>query len=543
MQPLKIFPSYIPPGPGPYSRFDAYRMLEVGNKLRTCDLWQFPVLPGAFLTCLDIAAGREWRLSGPVRGVQRAAEWLHNAATFSYDGTIDYGYESFVKRIYGDSMTLGRMQWTWEDEKPLRYCDPPFMRYNVEERQWYDYITKDEFDYDKVVTYHPVPIGANGLFIAPLSSVITTAQLAWLIREHDKASADGRKIRDMFIVNGEALADQMKDSVEQIAAIWAGADPTKDGINIIHVDLPQGTSVADMVHRLGLANIPETLEREKFALAYANEISSCLGLSLRHFFNGNESNTNRSLEEVQEARQSTKGPAAFMRSFQRQMNQSGALKQFGRNIRFEVVEEIDSQSQKVDAEVLRLYAEAFSVFADKLQGVVDLSAMVAWMQSKGQLPADLEIIASGGANSTTLVSSDQARTPKEGETIEESDKEPSTLASKEKAIGYGEIAIDQTGRIVERRKRVISVSSLMEKAATRRDKGAQESASFRDVLLSARTENKKRFLTLASWHGHDDSEFNRLKVACLEDTLTERDYQIINDALIFEPLLEKRNAA
>jgi hypothetical protein len=219
---------------------------------------------------------------------------------------------------------------------------------------------------------------------------------------------------------------------------------------------------SDVIASVGLAKIPEGLDREKFTMQYVNEIAAALGLAMRHFYTGQENGTNRSLEEVQEARQQLKGPAVFVRSAQRNLNNSGCFRQFGKNVRFAFVEEVDAQSMLNEAKVLQLYAQGFAIFQKGLNGVVNIESLVAWLQSKGILPADLEIIK--GALKNVLQDSDPAVGTNPQETIVESDPLPSPDAKSlqnDSGLNYDEVSIDQDGRIVERRSKIISLDNLL----------------------------------------------------------------------------------
>lgn len=515
------------------------KMIQFGHEIRDKTLWQYPFLGEAVKTCIEIAATREWRLSGQERNIARTFEWLHNAATYNHDGIVEYGFEQFIKRLYMDNLCIGRQMFTWGiDGDPLRYLDPVYTNFYLQERKWVEHYTHEDFPLERVVVNHPIPFGSDGKFVSPVSLVVPSGMLMWLIREHDKASADGRKIRDIFIVKGEELATQLIESFQDVLAVWSGADPTKNGVNIVsYEDALGNVPASDVIHRIGLANIPENFNREGFTMEYINEISAALGLAQRHFYSGQENGTNRSLEEVQEARQQLKGPAAFIRTLQRQINQCGALKQFGKNIRFAFVEEVDTQTMLSRANVLKLYSDALSNFVDKLAGYVNIESLVAWLQADNILPADLEIItpAKNANQGNVIQESDQTPTPNKAnnEIVRNSDEQPTT----EKALpplDYDEITIDQDGRVVERREKVFSFHKILEHKI-REDlsdamtEEAHTPKAFTDLLNESRLRHYEKFINAAMGSFEDDNErdeYNRLK-ALEKSALTERDYQSI----------------
>lgn len=495
--------------PGFHSRQYVYEMLRFGRAIRDEHLWQFPLLPSATYTFQQMASGREFKVSGSERAVARAIEWLNNAVTMTYEGVLEFGYEQFLKRRALDYNCVGRTMFHWDKGKPLRYLDPCDMMYLLSDGKWLNQYTGERFDPAQISLHHPLPVGGSGAFVAPLGPVIPTAMLAWLVREHDKASTDGRKIRDIMIVIGESLADEIKGAVEQLISTYTGkANPAENGVPLVHAELVQGLKAADMVTRLGLSNIPEGFSRSDFQFEYVNEVAAALGISLRHFWNS-EKATNRALEEVQETRQQQKGPSAFVRTEQRQINASGCLKQFGRNVRMGFIEEVDVQSREVNAKVLKLYAEGLQIFAQVFGGEVNGEALLAWLQSEDILPADLELITDLGA----MQNPDVLQTPVDGAAQGQSDPKP-TPAKKSKSapLDYDEITMDSTGRILERRAKVISFEKIL-KSRLLEDEDymstiveEEQPITFEQALKMARNRNAAKFfknVREGQWEGQE----------------------------------------
>lgn len=475
-------------------------MISYGRQIRDDILPQYPILPGAMYIWQQMASGREWTVSGKPRSVARAIESLNNTQTLLYDGTVDYGLEQFERRRSYDYNCIGRTMFTWGEGQPIRYLDPAVMTYYMEDKEWEDGYTNERFDVKHVVVNHPIPIGGGGNFVSPISYIIPTAMLAWLIREHDRASADGRKIRDIMVVAGQALAEQIEEAVKKTLELWAGGDVEKNGIPVIYVDptdLGPGVKVADMITRIGLANIPEGFNREQFQFQYVNEIANALGLALRYVWNS-EKATNRALEEVQEARQSQKGPAAFVRTEQRLISNCGFLNQFGADTRFGYVEEVDIASQEINAKVLKLYAEALQIFVTNLGTVVETEALVAWLQREEILPADLNII-----SQSNRTNPESKPTPIDGAIKANSDGAPPS--SKQKSLEDGEITMNSKGMVIERRNNIFTLQRAVSEeleteyaASPTVDDKSPTIISFMEALKSARKGNVEKFKALST---------------------------------------------
>lgn len=502
-------------------------MLNFGKAIRDELLWQFPLLPGAVFTYQQMCSEHQWKVTGKPRAVARTVEYLNNAQTLLYDGTVEYGIEQFIRRRSIDHLAVGRTLFTWGvDGGPLRYLDPTTVRYEPNSRKWRDSLTGDEFDAKQIVINHPIPIGTTGNFVSPLSFVMQTAQLAWLIREHDRASADGRKLRDILIVVGADLAENIGKSVEIVLKLWAGADPTSIGMPIAFVDgvLP-GIKASDLVHRLGLAEIPPEMDRDAFQFQYVNEISDAIGLALRYIWNS-EKATNRALEQVQQERQSEKGPAAFVRSEQRLYNRCGMITQFGEDTRVGFIEESDNTSNMTNATVLQLYSQALGAFAQVFNGKVNADAFLAWLQRDDILPADLDLITTG-----VMVKPEEPPTPMGGKVSQMSDDLTGQRKSyTSKILDYEEISMDLNGKIVDSRAKTFSFSTAigaeMLAAKTENDKIA---ISFMDALAKVRSESLAEFKSQMTSGKINDSVAK--SIFSHIDDLTADDYREIKRIL------------
>lgn len=454
------------------------RMLELGKGIRE-NYTRYPILPGAVHTYLDLAATREWVVSGQPRPAARAVDWLNNAETINpYTGMVDYGFEQFERRRALDHLCVGATAFASNDypEAALEYIDPTGLRFihetrrvngrvqkvQPDDRTWY-YDNQRFFKNKELWLHYPIPVGSGG-YLSPLMHLLPTASLAWLIRESDTATVDGRRIRDIIFIQS-TLADTVEEAILTQLALWSGANPEEVGIPIIPI---QGATmpIKDMFARLGISEIPPTFDREKFEFSFVNEIGGAIGLALRHFWN-NERTTNRALEVVQEQRQQQKGPSSFIRSEQRLINRTGLLKRFGGSVklptRFSYIEETDSASLKDRAEVLKFMAEAFGVFFDRLQLSVKPESLVAWMQSLGQLPYELEFVQAGQAPKGEIIPSDETSSGNSERVQQSSDPAPSSLEQIEKSLGLSEVMINQDGQVILKRAQFFSLNMILEK--------------------------------------------------------------------------------
>lgn len=509
--------------PGIYGYTHVSQALDFGRQIRDELIHRYPLFPEAVDIFVQMASTREWIISGPPRQVPRAVDAINNAKTITFDGYVEYGFEQFLKRTSRDYICVGRHSYLWEEGGDLTYIDPCFIDFDISKQKWYDTEIGTQYNRDDVIVSHPKPIGRSGAFLSPLFSVIPTAMLAWLIREHDSAAIDGRKIRDIIVTIGQELANQMATAVEETIDLWAGkVDSASLKIPIVYVEEDEVKDVRSAVTRIGISEIPDGFDREGFQFAYVNEIASATGLPLRRIWNS-EKATNRALEEVQEQRQQLTGPPVFIRTLQRLLNgRNGIGTRYGRKTRFGFVEEVDTQSRSVNAEVLRKYAEGLKIFAEVFNGQVNGKALLAWLQSEHILPEDLDLISDIGI----MQSSDTVPTPDNGNIQTSSENNPSPVLQNgsEKSfsvswtdeniqtfLDYGEMAMNGDGRVIERRNRVFSFQKVLEKALELDPEFMQSPAfdstslDIEDALIEARETAKARFIGIVSEPGFDKS--------------------------------------
>ena len=460
--------------PGSGVRTSIALMIQQGHLLRDNYVWQYPLLPGAINIYQEIASGREWKVSASTAAAaQRAVDWLNESVSYNNDGTIEYGFESLIKRWVLDYLCIGRIIAT-DKRDQFEYLDPVYMRFNFsQEPNWVHTYHGTIYKPSDLLIHHPMPIGGSGFFIAPLAPVIPQAMLAWLVREHDSASLDGRKIRDIVLVGSRELGEMIATAIEKSVALWSGADPRDNGVPIVYVEsLVQGTKMEDYIARLGISNIPANFDRGTFEFNYANDIASVTGLALRQFYNS-ERATNRALEEVQATRQQQKGHESFIRSIQRMIEASKVLKKrFGNSVRQSFIEEADLESQTTRAVVLQGYATALEKFASIFGGTVNGDAFLAWLQSEGILPADLELITDLGTmvapEAPSIMDTASVEANPEASALTSGDKttakkEPTPAPQQKSAdvLDYDEVSVDSRGRIMERRHRVYTVEKII----------------------------------------------------------------------------------
>ncbi len=492
-------------------------MNKVNAQLRDKDLYKYPILPGAVEVYQQMASGREWQIIGKPKPALRAVEWLNNAKQVDpSSGLPIIGFENFLKLRSLDHVVIGRTAFALHKVrgKPvpeLRYIDPTALTFQrnqkgtspvttgvaenqgvvkevaPSEKVWYH--NGYFYRLDEVTLNHAFPIGTNGLYISPIAYIIPTAMLAYLIRDHDTASTDGRRIRDIIIVGSPELSAGIEQAILTQLALYAGDDATKLGIPIVEMNNLAGTKIADQVFTMGLSKIPDQFDREQFEFAYVNEIAAALGLSLRYFWN-NERTTNRALEEIQEQRQALKGPSTFVRTEQRLINQCGALEIIGggkNTLTFSFVEESDTGSALKNAQVLQLTTQALATVAGVFSANISLDALLAWMQSIRVLPNDLDLITTNDVTDGEILGSEgtDMPDPDNNEQITEAKpantppvgNKPSTSgantsgqtdssqrpAPKKRANvpDYDEVSVDRNGNIQERRHRVFSTRKML----------------------------------------------------------------------------------
>lgn len=504
------------------SRLRTYNMLAYGRQIRDEWIWQLPLLHAAAYTYQQMCAGREIKVSGTPRGVAGAIEWFNNAVTYTYDGMVNYGFEDFEKRRALDHIAVGRRLFYAPMDGPLEYLDPTEVFFDRQNREWYSSLTARRFPEADVHVDHAIPLGGSGLFVAPLAGVIPMGMLAWLVRDHDKASLDGRRLRDIILVRGSELADLIASSIKQYILEYTEPNPEKNNVAVVYFNETSGTPMPaqDMVGRLGIAEIPNGFDRKTFEISYANEIGGGLGLALRHFYNIEQA-TNRALEEVQEARQQQKGPSAYVRSEQRIFRRPQLMRRFGRKTRASFIEEVDIQSRKVNAEVLALYSQAAKTINEIAPGRISLDALFGWLQGDDVLPADVNILNPPGVTEPGIDldkqdNPDKLSTPNEKEGIQQRNLDKS-LGDE---LDYGEVTMTLDGKIIEQRHKVFSIEKAMaleiasnveEIEAIQAVQRLESLKTFADVLEQSANANLELLKDL------DDAAFNNLIAEYPED--------------------------
>lgn len=515
---------------------DLKAMLTVSNKLRDQALWELPLIGAAASTYQDLASTREWQVQGKINFVQRTVELINNAATYDIEtGYVTRGFEQFLRRRALDHITVGRTAFATrhiEDKGKFEfeYLDPtrlffqrtskvgtnrsPVPPVKPEEKIWrYGYEAEPTLQSREVTLNHPIPIGFNR-FISPLLLVYPTALMAWLVREHDTASLDGRKIRDLFIVD-ERLRNAIEEGLTIQMALWSGADPTATGFPVIGTNTSNyQRPIADFVHRLGLSNIPEEFDRKGFLHAYANEIAAAFGLALRQFYN-EESTTNRALEDVQEARQQQKGPPAFVRAEERMINASAVVRIYASNqnpVRFSFIEEADTQSLKDKATAFNLQGQALKAIGEVFGASVKPEIWLAQLQHMGLLPADIPIedmltgvaVQPAVSGETTQNSAGNGQTNKPGESSQSNSvatRNPSDVAQSgisgarksfdpEETLDYGDVIMNGKGQVLANRVRSFHVLKMLVKGMEAEDNevlASDERLSYTDGNMNSQS--------------------------------------------------------
>lgn len=483
---------------------DLKAMLTISNKLRDQSIWELPLVAAAATTYQDLASTREWRVQGKINSVSRTVELINNVATYDIEtGYVTRGFEQYLRRRALDHITVGRTAFATRNigdkaKFEFEYLDPtrlyferdknlktsrntPVPPVRPNEKVWrYGFENSPTLQSQEVHLNHPVPIGFNR-FIAPLLLVYPTALMAWLVREHDTASLDGRKIRDLFIVD-ERLRSAIEEGLTIQMSLWAGADPSRTGFPVIGANMANyNRPAADYITRLGLSNIPEEFDRKSFLHAYANEIAAAFGLALRQFYN-EESTTNRALEDVQEARQQQKGPPAFVRAEERMINASHVVRLHATKdpLKFSFEEEADTQSLKDKAAAFRDQGEGLKAIGEVFGVAVKPEVWLGQMQILGLLPADIPIedmltgepLVDPNVPTDETTQSTGSRTNREGDVAASSSnttRKPGESSrggtgksfDPGRGLDYDEIIMDGKGRIVDGRKRVFPVAKML----------------------------------------------------------------------------------
>lgn len=454
-------------------QLDINNNLEAGRLLRDSTLWTYPILPGAVMVYTALSSTREWMVSSNTKAsADRVIDTLNEAVSYDpYTGQQNYGFIQYSQRRALDWVTIGRTATLYsKSTNTLEYLDPAYLHFqrNVKgtteitpvlptEEVW-NYYNFRKLKAGEVFLTHPVPIGSNS-FVSPLAYVLPNAHLAWLLREHDATSLDGRKIRDIIFVSNPALMEGVESALVKQAALWSGETVQKVGIPIVHLNNHAGVPISDMIHTMGLSKIPENLNRAQFTDNYVNEIAAALGLSLRHFWN-NEKTTNRALEEVQEQRQQQKGPSAFVKAEQDRLNASIVKQIGGRHARFSFVEESDAASRVADAQVLMQTATALEKIKVVFGASISLESYLQWMQSARYLPVDLRIesVPEGAPVLETSEGLGTSSTPPEF--IREGSPEASSVAEKSVGMEPGDVIVGSNGDVLYLKRRYFPVAKV-----------------------------------------------------------------------------------
>jgi hypothetical protein len=495
-------------------------ILDAGRQLRDRQLWEFTILAEAVNVYVQLACSREWAVTGKLRAATRAVDWFNNAQSKDpRTGQTFYGFQQFEQRRALDALTIGRTSFAVEfnrkGESKLEYLDPSQLRFYRDispllnedappvrdnELVW-QYAQARNLRAGEVFLDHLLPIGTH-YFISPLTSILPTARLYWLLQQHTSAQLDGRKVRDIFLISNEAIGDAIEDALIQQVALWSGADPTQIGVTVVSINNPTGAPVADQIATLGLSRLPENFDSKAFVDFYVNQIAAGLGMSLRQFWNADM--TNRAMEEVQEQRQQQKGPNLFVRSEERLFNSTGVLRQFGvgvNAVRFGFIEESDASSRLTDAQVLKQTAEAAQAIQTVFGQTISPESFLSWMQYLRVLPAEMELSDMTAAQAM-LTSQPGSPTPEQG--VSEGNPAPSTFEqpvekSKNLIPDYEQVTIDQDGHIIDKRSKVFSVLKLLlrenENAASVQSEPEITSYdAFQDAVNKANELNRQYFV-------------------------------------------------
>lgn len=494
----------------PISRLPTQRqeaeLLAYGKKVRDRMVWSEPTLSAATYIYQQLSSSRDWFVSGKIKPAARAVDCLHETRIRNITtGALDYGLENAIKRRSLDNVAVGRTAYLnriipGEKTTRLEYLDPTELRFsrqrdtNLEvlpsEKVWSYAGTKEAFRDDQVFLNHAIPYGANGMFMAPLFSLMPTVALAYLVSEHDTSSLDGRRIRDLVLTANDNVQAAIIDAIVTQVALFAGEDPADVGIPVASLNSPSGVKLEELVATLELSRLPKDFNREQFMFMYVNMIAGLLGLALRHFWN-NERTTNRALEEIQEQRQQQKGPAEFVNNEQRIINRTGVLNQFGGKVRFGFIEEVDSQSQLINAQVLKTTSEALEKFVMVFGTSLSPQAVLSWMQSIHVIPNELELIEGGAEQGLN-----NPNQPGMGENTVEGNPSPSALNSEksrkqivwrsnQKAmpmLDYDEVMIDSKGMVIDHRPKIFSAAKIIQDMAEQED--AQRAADPNEQIKS-----------------------------------------------------------
>lgn len=374
----------------------------VGEQLRD-NWWQkFPIIPAMVSSFSQIATSREWTITGRPRVASRALDKLHNAMYVDYYGQVYEGWSQFTGRRIIDWLMLGvNGMIVPSDTAPIQYIDPLEVRHvpakarpriimTKNAPEWKDYLyLQEEWSNKQIFFNYYLPFGYTGATMAPLVPAIPLARLLYLIQQHDMASVDGRKIKDIFLVADDNISKALQQALVNYVSMQTGEfDPDRHGIPIVAMNkrggLGEGESVGDQISLLGISNIPETLDRDQLWDTAAIEFSSLVGMQVTEWWHIKSGANNRSTERVNQERGRTKGPNYYCRQDQRFLNNSGVLGK----VHYAYVEEVDIQAQKDRAEVMLRLSEAVKNLQEAVGMAISPRSLIRWLQHLGVFPTD-----------------------------------------------------------------------------------------------------------------------------------------------------------
>lgn len=346
--------------------------LEFGRNLRDKWLHTYPILPGAVITFTDIATSREWMVTGRMVTASRAVWRLNNSFMYDSMGLKHKGFEQLFSRMCVDWLTIGRAMFhsfplteNERDWSELEYVDPGFMYpTRSKENTYWQYRPRDSrptinYPQEEIFFMDNIKIGSTGGIVGRLSYLLPIANLAWLTMEHDTLKLDGRKIRDIFIVRSQEMVDAIETGLLQFMALASGEDPSKNRLPVVALEgTNDDTKLSDYITRLGISEVPQDFSREELMKTFVRQVSLTLGISLAHIWQ-DEASANRALENVQQERSTLKGPAYYVRSFCRLVNNSAMMGTTpGNRAVLTFDEETDNSSRDLAAKALKAYTEA-----------------------------------------------------------------------------------------------------------------------------------------------------------------------------------------
>ena len=459
--------------------------------MRDVGLWKYTDMAGAVNVFQSIVGGRSWTVGGKPDSVMTILELLHRTESKNtISGHIEYGLEAAIKRQSIDVLAVGRTVLAMRHPRfgkksVLEYVDPTVCMLHrnksgvlndkngrvippsASEKIWF--YDSRWYRNDEIFLHHPVPIGSNG-FIAPLTWLIPLAELAFLLDEHHRSAADGRKIRNLLFTP-KAWKEDISTTIEEVIALYGGgtrADSSKNSVPIVGYGKLDGKAVSDMLHFMKLSNIEESFDQEQFWRHYISALSAATGVSVRHFWS-DDRGSNRALELVQVQREQLKGPASFIRSLERMLNNSGMLERASSDpdVRMNFIEEVDTATMKAKAEVIELYAVAAEKLKVVFGATFSLQSFLGWLQRDAGVPYDIqledvpaEIPGSGDNNEDDIAVESDASLLLESEVGGLSDESTAAISTKSfnelfepnnilKRVRPGEIIVNQDGDIVD----------------------------------------------------------------------------------------------